>query len=160
MDTPQSILLDALRRAASHQAELRLFRSGKLPGLFPARTAVNTAVAAEALREGLIEVLRSETKGKTTTDWVRITAKGIDFAVQHDSPARALDELKDALAISRDNLPGWIAQMRRELDTLGKQFLAEVDQIGKRLDQLAGRVDGVLGRIAASGVATAQAAPL
>jgi hypothetical protein len=147
MDATHPFLLEALRSAAAHEGELRLYRSGKLAGFLPARTAAHAATAAEALRDGLIEVVRSESKGKTTTDWVRITTKGVDFVVQHDSPTRAMDELRDALQTTTGNLPGWIAQMRLELDALGKRFLGEVDQIGKRLDLLARRVEAALQRV-------------
>ena len=147
MDPIQPILLEALRTAAAHDGELRLYRSGKIAGFLPAKTSAYAAAAAEAIREGLIEVVRSETRGKTTTEWVRATPKGVDYVVQHDSPARALDELRDALQVSTNNLPGWIAQMRRELDALGKRFQGDVEQIGKRLEQLATRVDATIQRL-------------
>jgi len=147
MDPVDSILLDALRSAANNDGELRIYQTGKLHGFLPARTAAHTAAAAKALRDGLIEVTRSEYRGKMSTEWIRVTPKGIDFVVQHDSPARALDELRDVLRISADNLPVWVAQMRLELDALGKRFLGEVDQIGRRLDMLAIRVDAALERL-------------
>ena len=38
MDPVDSILVEALRAALRHDGELRLYRSGKLPGLFASRT--------------------------------------------------------------------------------------------------------------------------
>src|SRR5262249_6417838 len=78
-DRTQEVWLEALKPALSAQGEQRLFKSGKLPGLFPSRTSLNADVAAHALREGLLEVVRAETKGKSTTEWVKITPKGIDL---------------------------------------------------------------------------------
>src|SRR5260370_8063225 len=90
MDAVHSILLEALKVGAAHDGELRLYRSGKLPGLLPARTAAHADAATQALRDGLIEVGRSETKGKTTTEWVRVPPKGVDLLVNHEYPARPI----------------------------------------------------------------------
>jgi hypothetical protein len=144
MNPIHPLLLDALRAAALHDGELRLYRSGKLPGFLPARTAEHAAAAAQALRDGLIEVVRAETKGKTRTEWVRVTPRGVDFVVQNQSPARAMDELRDALAVTRQSLPAWLVDMRKELDELSRRFLGEVERIGRRLDQLAEHVEAAL----------------
>jgi hypothetical protein len=144
MDPVQAILLEALKAGAAHDGELRLYRSGKLPGLLPARTAAHAEAAAQALRDGLIEVVRSETKGKTTTDWVRVTPKGVDLVVQQESPARAMDALRDALQLNAQNIPAWVAQMRQELDAMSRRVLGEVERIGKRLDRLADHVEAAL----------------
>ncbi len=144
MDHVDAILLEALRAAARAGGELRLYRSGKLPGLLPARTAAHLAAATQAVRDGLIEVVRCETRGKTTVEYVRVTPQGIDFVLQHDSPARAMDELRDVLALNVQQLPGWIAELRRELDTLSQRMLDEVTRIGQRLDRLAVHVEAVL----------------
>src|SRR5260221_8588410 len=105
MDPVQSILLEALKAGAAHDGELRLYRSGKLPGLLPGRTAAHAEAAALALRDGLIEIARSETKGKTTTEWVRVTPKRLALVVQHQSPPRAMDALRDAPQLNPPNLP-------------------------------------------------------
>ena len=120
MDPVDSILLDALRAAAGHADALRLYRSGKLPGLLPARTAAHAQAATEAVRDGLIEIVRTETRGKTTTEWVRVTPRGVDFVLQHDSPARAMDELRDTLQLNAQQLPVWVAELRQELDGLSR----------------------------------------
>src|SRR4051794_16873462 len=146
MDPTRATLLEALKTGAAHPGELRLYRSGKLPGLLPTRTRANAAVAAEALRDGLIEIARTETRGRTTTEWVRVTPKGVEFILQHESPARALDELRDALKVNGDNLPAWVAELRQELDGLSRRFLGEVERIAGRLEQLSQRVEEVLKR--------------
>jgi hypothetical protein len=148
MDATHAILLEALRTAARDDAELRLYRSGKLPGLLPARTAAHVAAATQAVRDGLIEVVRTETRGKTTVEYVRVTPRGVDFVLQNDSPARAMDELRDALAVNTQQLPAWIAQLRHELDALSRRVLDEVTRIGQRLDRLAGHVEELMQRAA------------
>jgi hypothetical protein len=148
MDSLSPLLFDALRTAAAHDGELRLYRSGKLPGLLPARTSACAAAAAQALRDGLIEIVRTEPRGKTTVEFVRITPRGIDCVVQHDSPARAMDELRDALALNTQNLPAWLASLRQEIDALSRRTLDEVTRIGRRLDRLAEQVESALRKAA------------
>src|SRR5436309_3448963 len=64
MDKVTAILLEALRQGAAAGGEQRLYRSGKLPGLFAGRTTVHSELASQAVRDGLLEVVRTETKGK------------------------------------------------------------------------------------------------
>ena len=73
---------------------MRLYKSGKLEGLFPGRAGANGDAAALALRDSLLEVVRTETKGKTTIEWVRLTPQGVEFLHEHQSPIRALNELR------------------------------------------------------------------
>src|SRR6266508_2714331 len=101
-DKLTQILLDALRAGLAQSGEQRLFRSGKLAGLFVNRTGVNGAAAEYALREGLLETVRTETKGKTPVEWVKVTPKGVEFVAERESPVRAMDELRAALEATRD----------------------------------------------------------
>jgi hypothetical protein len=151
MDPLPPILLEALRIAATDGGELRLYRSGKLPGLLPARTAACAAAAAQALRDGLIEIVRTETRGKTTTEFVRITPRGVDCVVQHDSPVRAMDALREALQLNAQNVPAWLTSLRQELDALSQRTLDEVTRIGRRLDRLAEQVEAALRKAAEQG---------
>src|SRR5262249_38601001 len=147
MDKVKETLLAALRQGMTQPGEQRLYRSGKLPGLFTGRTLVNAEAATQAIRDDLLELVRSETRGKTPIEWVKITQKGIDFVLQHESPARALDELKAALQANQKSLPGWVADMKRALRDLETQFLGEVHRIGERLDLLARQVTETLERL-------------
>jgi DNA-binding PadR family transcriptional regulator len=144
MDSVGSILLEALRAAAAQPGELRLYRSGKLPGLFPARTTAHAEAATQAVRDGLIEIARTEARGKTTIEYVRVTPRGVDFVLQRDSPARAMDELRDSLALNAEGMPAWIAELRKEFDTLNQRVADEMTRIGQRLDRLAQHVENVL----------------
>src|SRR5579872_663098 len=71
IDKVTETLLEALKRGLARPGEHRLYKSGKLDGLFPGRAGAGGEAAARALREGLIETARTETKGKTVIDWVR-----------------------------------------------------------------------------------------
>src|SRR6266480_3622140 len=78
-DKVEFALLQALKQALAEPGEQRLFRSGKLPGLFPSRTGANAMAASGAVSEGLLEVVRTEEKGKLTVEWVRLTPAGVSF---------------------------------------------------------------------------------
>lgn len=147
MDKTTEILVEALRQGASDPGEHRLYRSGKLPGLFAARTGINADLAAQAIRDGLLEVVRSETKGKTVAEWVRVTAKGIDFVLQHDSPLRALEDLKTALALNEKGIPGWVVDLREKIDLLGEKLAEEVNGLRRKLEQTAIQVAEALQRL-------------
>src|SRR5437867_11777917 len=93
MDQGKQALLAALKIGAQEGAEMRLYRRGKLPGLFAQRTRLNADVAHLAVEQKLLEVTRVETEGKTTIEWVRVTPQGLEFLLDSESPARALDGL-------------------------------------------------------------------
>ena len=97
MDYPDkrtSILLDALRKTIGNQSEYRLFRSGKFDGLFSHRSEASAEAATLALREGYLDSIRRETKGKIVVEWVRLTPKGVEFLYEHDSPHAVLGEMR------------------------------------------------------------------
>ena len=52
-DKVSTILIDALKQAWAEPAEQRLYKSGKLDGLFSSRMGVNGEAASRALRDGL-----------------------------------------------------------------------------------------------------------
>src|SRR4051794_35940127 len=98
MDKGTAILLEALRNGAAAEGEVRLYRSGKLPGLFSGRNTLNAEIAAGAMRDGLVEHVRTETKGKTSTEWVRVTPRGTAFLLEQESPVHAMAELQELLS--------------------------------------------------------------
>jgi len=143
-DKATALLLDALKQGLADQGEQRLYRSGKLPGLFPGRTGAHAEAAGLAVRDGLFEVVRTETKGKSVVEWVRVTAKGVDFLAQHESPVRAMDELRAALDATREGIPEWVGHIRRSLQDLSERLTAEVQSVTRRLEALSIRVDDAL----------------
>src|SRR4051794_2641197 len=66
-------LVDALKLAIESPGEHRLFRWGKLAGLFPSRAGACGAAATMAVRDGLVEITRTEPRGKLIVEWVRAT---------------------------------------------------------------------------------------
>jgi hypothetical protein len=139
-------LVDALRQCAAEGGEQRLFRSGKLAGLFASRGGANAEAAARAVREGLLEVVRTEVKGKTAVEWVRLTPKGVDFLHEHDSPVRVLEELREILRINQEGAPVWLGKMQQDLWALGNQVTEDVQRLTRHLESLSQRVEEALRR--------------
>ncbi len=146
MDKVTEMLVQALKSALAHPDEQRLFKSGKLPGLFPGRTGPAADAAARALRENLLEVVRTEPRGKTTFEWVKATPAGVRFLHDTESPLEVLREVRSALETSREGVPVWLDGLRRELQTLGDRLAAEVRHYTHRLEALTGRVEEALRR--------------
>jgi len=140
-----SALLDGLRAALAGD-EHRLYRSGKLDGLFPSKTGPVGEAAALAIREGLLEYSRTEIRGRFEFEWVRLTAKGVEYLYEHDSPKAVLAEMRDMLAAARSGIPMWQDEMLKSLERLGTHITEEMGRYMSKLDALANRVDEALRR--------------
>ncbi len=145
-DKLNAILLEGLRQALAAPSEHRLFKSGKLDGLFPSRMGAAGDAAAEGLRAGYLEVVRAEEKGKIRIDWVRLTPQGVEFIHRHDSPRVVLGEMKAMLHEARLGAPQFLEGMLDQLHSLGKSFAEQMQLYLKRLDALAVRVEEALRR--------------
>jgi hypothetical protein len=145
MDAPE-VLLSALKAALAAPGEHRLFRSGKLPGLFPSRVGDSAEAALLALKEGLLETVRTETRGKIVTEWVTATPKAAGFVREHDSPKAALRELREVLTATRAGVPGWLDEARRDVAQLSARFETQAAALLRRLDDLADRIDAAIRR--------------
>lgn len=158
-DKVTAILVEALKQALAEPREVRLYRAGKLAGLFAGRAGANGEAAARALREGLLEVVRTEAKGKTFIDWARPTPRAVDFIHAHESPVRALRDLQEALRATRASVPDWLVDMQRQLQELSGRLTEEAGRWTHRLDELGRRVEEALRRAeAGDGKANGQAA--
>jgi hypothetical protein len=139
-------LVDALKQALTDPGEQRLFRSGKLAGVFAGRAGLNAELAAQAIRDGLLEITRTETKGKTTTEWVRVTPRGVEFLHQHESPVQALHDLRAALQMTQEGIPIWIGELKKELQAQGDRLTQQAHKIAHQIDALSLRVAEALQR--------------
>src|SRR5262249_51847032 len=137
----------ALRQALAAGGEQRLVKRGKLDGLFPSRAGASGEAAALALRQGLLEVVRTETRGKFACDWVRLTPRGVEFLHEHESPLRALQDLRDVRRAAAGAVPPWLAEMRRDLRQLADRLEENARRWQARLEALGRRVEETLGRL-------------
>jgi hypothetical protein len=146
MDKATEVLIDALKQCLADPAEQRLFKSGKLDGLFAGRTGANGEAASRALADGLLEVVRGEAKGKTTTEWVRLTPRAMEFLHAHESPVQALKDLQVVLQVNQERVPLWLLEMQRELQTLTAKLGEESERWTHRLESLGKQVEEALRR--------------
>lgn len=147
MERVPSELLEALRKALADPSEHRLYRSGKLPGLFAGKGGTAGAGAAWAMRDRLLEVTRTETRGKTSSDWVRLTPRGVDFLYQWESPVLTLHALRETLQASHQAVPTWLASMTATLAELERRLTGEAEQWQQRLEGLERRLEETLRRL-------------
>jgi hypothetical protein len=140
------LLLDGIKAAIATPGEHRLFRFGRLAGLFPSRAGTSAEAAYVAVRHGLLETVRTETRGKLVVEWVRATPKGVGFVHEHDSPKAVLRELKGVLDTTRAGVPAWMDAARAELAQLSARFEERAAAMLERLDELSDKVEAALRR--------------
>jgi hypothetical protein len=145
LEKRDAALLAGLRAALAGD-EHRLYRSGKLEGLFPSKTGLVGEAAALAIREGLLEYSRTETRGRFEIEWVRLTARGVDYLYEHDSPRAVLGEMRDMLAAARSGIPVWQDEMLKSLERLASDITGEMARYLGKLDALSKRVEEALRR--------------
>jgi hypothetical protein len=149
-------LLEALKTAIAIPGEHRLFRSGKLAGLFKSRVGVSAEAALATVREGWLEVARTETRGKVVTEWVRATPKAVTFVHDHDSPKSILRDLKQVLDATRTGIPAWMEEAKAEVAALSSRFEERAASLLAKLDDLATSVEAALRRAETDGPAVAE----
>jgi hypothetical protein len=147
MDQRKLALLEALKFGAQAGGEIPLYRRGKSPGLFAQRTRIAAEIASQAVADGLLETARVEANGKASIEWMRVTPKGFKFLLDSESPARALDELREALAANQQGLPKWAAELRGRIDELATQMASEVAAMRERLEQMSKTVADAIERL-------------
>jgi len=140
-------ILAALRTALREPGEHRLFQTGKLPGLFASRHGTPADAARFAVAEGLLEVARTEVRGKQSVEWVRPTPKAVRFVDEHDSPKAVLDDLKAVIGETRAGVPVWLADTQAELAALRTAFDDRAAAMLAHLDALTKRVEAALRRV-------------
>lgn len=146
-DRQSDLLLEVLKQALASPGEHRLFRAGKLVGLFPGRTGPSVQAAERALREELLRRTRTEVRGKSEIEWVEITPQGVDFLHRHESPTQALHDLRAALRSNQQSLPVWLAEMTRHLRDLEARLTTEAAQWRVRLESMEQRLNDTLRRL-------------
>jgi hypothetical protein len=145
-DKEESALIEALKRALAEPGEQRLYRSGKLPGLFANRTGANATAAERAVADGLLEIVRTEDKGKQPVEWVRPTPAGVSFLHAHEAPRAVLEELQAALQTTKAGVPIWLEGIQQEIEALNGRLAGEMEKLLHRLDALSQRVEEALRR--------------
>jgi hypothetical protein len=146
-DKATEVLLEALRQALASTAEQPIFKTGNQTGLFVGKTGIHLEAAERAKREGFLEVTRTETKGKTTIEWARITPAGVDFLYEQESPLRVLSNLQEVLQSNRQGFPAWLSQMQEALHQISNRLSLDAQRWSQQLEALQNRVTHALQRL-------------
>ena len=84
-----------------------------------------------------MEMVRTETKGKTTTEWVS-HPKGIEFVLEHESPPAGDGRAAGELPLNQEGVPAWLAEMRQSLETLTGGSTRKSRRMSRRLETWTG----------------------
>ncbi len=84
-------ILDALTRAAAHTGGMPLYASKSEAGLFPNNTAAKPA-AQKCLTDRLIQVLATDTRGKTPRELYGLSEAGWAFLLEQVNPKQVLED--------------------------------------------------------------------
>lgn len=148
-DRVTEVLLEALRQGMAVPGEHRLYRAGKLDGLFPGRSGAGGEAAARALASELIRTVRVDTRGKTRIEWVEITPRGVEYLHAHESPVHVLHELRATLQANQQAMPAWLESMRGALSDLQARLTADAARWQQRLEAMERRIGDTLRRLEA-----------
>jgi len=111
------LLIEALGRAAAAPGGVSLVGGKNTPGLFAANAAGKQA-AQQSKEEGLLRVIRTETRGKTTAEVCALTEKGLAFLLSQASPKQVLEEFLRALQGRQGEIDQLLTAVRRMQDSL------------------------------------------
>jgi hypothetical protein len=116
-DKLTALIVDALTRAAAEASGVPLFGSKSDPGLFPATAAAKSA-AQKALDDGLLEVVRTENKGKQAREFAAATEKGLRFLLEQVSPKQVLEDFVRVLEKREGQVTELLEAANRMADSL------------------------------------------
>lgn len=116
-DKLTALIVDALTRAAAEAAGVPLFGTKSDPGLFPATAAAKPA-AQKALDDGLLEVVRTENKGKQAREFAAATEKGLRFLLDQVSPKQVLEDFVRVLEKREGQVTELLEAANRMADSL------------------------------------------
>lgn len=108
-------IADALGLAAAEPGGLPLFAAKGEPGLFP---SAGKLAAQKALADGLLRVIRTESKGKASRELHGLTDKGWDFLLAAVNPKQVLEDFVRAIEARQGEVGELLGTARRMADSL------------------------------------------
>jgi len=151
MNQETDMLVAALRKVVASGGEHLLFKVSKQEGLFASKTGLAAEVAQNALDRQFIELVRSEGEGKKLCQWVKITAKGIRFLHERESPVRALDEALSLLKKEKEATAVGVVRMQERLEEISEKLLQEASHWTQKIESLEKRILDALDRLEQAG---------
>jgi hypothetical protein len=138
-DKATPLVLEALGRAVAEPAGIPLHGSKSTPGLFAASAAAKQA-AQRCKDDGYLRVVRTETKGKTSTEICILTEKGLAFLLSQVSPKQVLEEFVRSLESRRAEVGQLLdasRQMHAGLDALRSTAEKVLQQVNRPVPPVA-----------------------
>ncbi len=151
MNQETDILVSALRKLVASGGEHLLFKLGKQEGLFASKAGLFSEVSQNAISRQFIEIIRTEGEDKKIFQWVKITAKGIRFLHERESPVRALDEALLLLKQEKDATAVGIVRMQEKLQEISEKLLQEAVLWSQKIEALEKRIVDALDRLEQAG---------
>jgi hypothetical protein len=110
-------IIDALSRAAADPGGLPLFAGKSEPGLFPSASPGKLA-SQKCLSDGLVHVVRTETKGKSARELYGLTDKGWEFLLAAVNPKQVLEDFVRVLEARRGEVGELLDTARQMAESL------------------------------------------
>ena len=110
-------IIDALAKAAAEPAGLPLFSGKSEPGLFPSAAAAKSA-SQKCLADGLVRVIRTETKGKAPREFYGLTETGWEFLLAAVNPKQVLEDFVRVLEARQGEVGELLDTARQMADSL------------------------------------------
>jgi DNA-binding PadR family transcriptional regulator len=111
-------ILDALSKAAAEPGGLPLLATKSEPGLFPSTAAAKPA-SQKCLSEGLIQLSRTEARGKSARELYTITDAGWDYLLEAVNPKQVLEDFVRVLEARQGEVGELLDRARHMADVLG-----------------------------------------
>jgi hypothetical protein len=108
-------ITDALSKAAADPAGLPLYAAKADPGLFPAAAKL---AAQKCVADGLVKVVRTDTKGKTTRELYALTDAGWEYLLAAVNPKQVLEDFVRVLEARQEEVGELLTTARRMADSL------------------------------------------
>ena len=109
------LIIDALTRAAAEPAGVPLYASKTDPGLFPASSVAKPA-AKKCLDDGLLQLCRTDVKGKAARELYAATDKGLNYLVEHANAKEVIDDFVRILEERRGEVRQLLGEAQRIAD--------------------------------------------
>lgn len=111
-------ILDALSKAAAEPGGLPLLATKSEPGLFPSTAAAKSA-AQKCVAEGLLQLSRTEARGKLARELHTITDAGWDYLLEAVNPKQVLEDFVRVLEARQGEVGELLDRARHMADVLG-----------------------------------------
>ena len=131
LDKSNETLISGLSRALADPSIDLLHGTRQQPGLFPA-SASGRKAAQHCKDEGLVQVVSTEKKGKTTLEHCTLTKKGARYLLMNADPQRILEDFVRAIEAREEQLDSLLtlaSGLHNQIHQLGQSAQAFLDHL-------------------------------